>query len=215
MHQPERRETEQGAGYRYQPPLFDTQNVQEPLRPPKKRDGCVNAFIMLVSLGVVFILLLAVAAALLVFFSVLSETEEPYNTSSVVQADADIEGLRDRYTKILGNREDQVTVMVYMIGSDLEPDGFVAGYRPLSEQMQTAGKGYRQLSPGDTLDFVCDYYGGSGEYSVWYWGEPITVGETPLSVSYEMIEVEEVDICFKLTGIYNRNLWTETVTLTY
>ena len=70
MHQPERRETEQGAGYRYQPPLFDTQNVQEPLRPPKKRDGCVNAFIMLVSLGVVFILLLAVAAALLVFFSV-------------------------------------------------------------------------------------------------------------------------------------------------
>jgi hypothetical protein len=135
MHQPERRETEQGAGYRYQPPLFDPQNVQEPLRPPKKRDGCVNAFAMLVALGVVFILLLAAAAALLVIFSALSETEEPYNTSSVVQVDADIEGLRDRYTKILGNREDQVTVMVYMIGSDLESDGAGAASRDIAEML--------------------------------------------------------------------------------
>ena len=37
-----------------------------------------------------------------------------------------IDGLRDYYTQLKGGGEDTATVMVYMIGSDLETDGGAA-----------------------------------------------------------------------------------------
>ena len=39
-----------------------------------------------------------------------------------------LKGMRDKYTKIVGNGEDTVTIMVYMCGTDLESQGAMASY---------------------------------------------------------------------------------------
>lgn len=111
------------------------------------------------------------------------------------------------------NGDTEIDIMIFW--STEEPQGYVAGYRPLAENPQAAAKGYRQFEPGDVLEFICDYYSYDDGYSAWYWGDPVVLGREPLYVSYEPIGAEEVDICFKLTDIYNRSFWTETVTLTY
>ncbi len=61
-----------------------------------------------------------------------SQWAEPSNVEIVVpeatEAEAETAKIRPKYTKILGNNKDTITVMVYMCGTDLESQGSMATY---------------------------------------------------------------------------------------
>ena len=78
-----------------------------------KKKGCLFkiGIALLIFIGMIFVL----------FCMVLIMPSEEYETVNY-----DIPNMRDYYTHIKGNGEDKVTLMVYMVGSDLESDGGAA-----------------------------------------------------------------------------------------
>ena len=78
-----------------------------------KKKGCLFkiGIALLIFVGMIFVL----------FCMVLIMPSEEYETVNY-----DIPNMRDYYTHIKGNGEDKVTLMVYMVGSDLESDGGAA-----------------------------------------------------------------------------------------
>ena len=78
-----------------------------------KKKGCLFkiGIALLIFIGLIFVL----------FCMVLIMPSEEYETVNY-----DIPNMRDYYTHIKGNGEDKVTLMVYMVGSDLESDGGAA-----------------------------------------------------------------------------------------
>lgn len=114
------------------------------------------------------------------------------------------------YVPAVLNNEDEIQIILCW---DAEHEkGYVAGYRESGEEITVAAKGLKQLKKDDKIDFICDYYTYEGEYeSSYYFGQPIIVKDAPLTVSYENIGDEKVEVCFRLTDIYQNNFWTETV----
>lgn len=94
------------------------------------------------------------------------------------------------------------------------PYGRIAGARTdyVQGETETLAKGLPPLQEGDTLDFLCDYYGYDGSYQDSYLlGEQMTVsGELQLS----NVDVGEgkVRIAYRLTDIYNQAYWTPALT---
>ena len=78
-----------------------------------KKKGCLFkiGIALLIFIGMIFVL----------FCMVLIMPSEEYETVNY-----DIPNMRDYYTHIKGDGEDKVTLMVYMVGSDLESDGGAA-----------------------------------------------------------------------------------------
>ena len=79
-----------------------------------KKKGCLAA-----GLGCGGFLFLVVCLLAILF--IFSGGDGAYETTNLK-----IDGLRDYYTQLKGGGEDTATVMVYMIGSDLETDGGAA-----------------------------------------------------------------------------------------
>lgn len=96
-------------------------------------------------------------------------------------------------------------------------EDYIAGYR-LAESNSaiggegTLGKGYKQFKPGDTIDFVCDFYTYDGEFDDSYFiGETLTIGLTPPKVTYEDVGENNVLQCYMLVDVYQNYSWTEYV----
>ncbi len=90
------------------------------------------------------------------------------------------------------------------------PYGYVAGVRPVYAQGETAtvAKSDASLEPGDTLEFLCDYYSYEGDYQDSYLlGEPIEVGGEPLEISDVPLE-GSARATYRFTDIYNQHYWT-------
>ncbi len=94
------------------------------------------------------------------------------------------------------------------------PYGRVAGARTdyIQGETETIAKGLPELKDGDTLDFLCDYYGYDGSYQDSYFlGEQMTVsGE--LQISNVDVGEGKVRTAYRLTDIYNRSCWTPALT---
>lgn len=93
------------------------------------------------------------------------------------------------------------------------PNGYVAGavsdYR--SGETGTIAKSMTGLRDGDTLDFICDYYGYDGSYQDSYLlGEQLTVSGEPL-VSDLRVDAEKCSAAYRFTDIYQQHYWTETI----
>jgi len=88
------------------------------------------------------------------------------------------------------------------------PDGYVAGarYDYRDGETDTVAK-LTQLADGDTLDFLCDYYGYDGSYQdSYYLGDPMTVsGELQVSNVYVG---EETCATYLFTDLYQQEYWT-------
>ena len=84
-----------------------------------KKKGCLFkiGIALLIFIGMIFVL----------FCMVLIMPSEEYETVNY-----DIPNMCDYYTHIKGNGEDKVTLMVYMVGSDLESDGGAAAWENAS-----------------------------------------------------------------------------------
>lgn len=93
------------------------------------------------------------------------------------------------------------------------PYGYVAGVRAVyaAGETETVAKSETELRPGDTLEFLCDYYSYDGDYQDSYLlDEPLTVTEAPLTVSDVPLE-GSVRACYRFTDLYNQHYWTPPV----
>ena len=103
-------------------------------------------------------------------------------------------------------------VKLLLVFDNENPYGYIAGasYDYTGEDIDAVAKSLTELTVGDTLDFICDYYTYEGEYNGSYMlGDQMTVTE-------EMI-IENVDLgdstktAYLFTDIYGHDYWTETV----
>jgi len=111
-----------------------------------------------------------------------------------------------------GERYDLIIVFDNEISG--HESGYVAGAQRVYDESETitVAKGFIQLSKGDQIDFLCDYYGADGTYSATYMiGDRITYNGK-LTVGYMDIGDAECDVCYCLTDIYGNTFWTETLT---
>lgn len=109
---------------------------------------------------------------------------------------------------VLLNGEQAELILVF---TDEDPYGTVAGARMLYDEKQTdtVMKGLVEIKIGDTLDFLCDFYGYDGKFIDSYMlGEQLTVaGE--LTITNVDISSEKALSTYRLTDIYGAEFWTE------
>ncbi len=72
----------------------------------------------------------------LIFTSCSSIIDDTWRDGDAELEAYDIENLRAHYTTIKGNGEDVVTIMIYMIGSDLEADGLGYASADIEEMLE-------------------------------------------------------------------------------
>ncbi len=119
--------------------------------------------------------------------------------------DGDSYTIRGRVpAKLNGERVDLMLVF-----DNENPYGYILGARTDYDESETGteAKGLTALNPGDTLEFLCDYYSYDGTYTdSYYLGEPMTVTEN--------MQISNVDVggetkrTYRLTDIYNQHYWT-------
>ncbi len=94
-----------------------------------------------------------------------------------------------------------------------QPYGFVAGVQTVYHEgeTETIAKNMTGLQPGDTLEFLCDYYTYDGDYQDSYLiGDPITVTDEALSISNVPLE-GSVQAVYRFTDLYQQHHWTPAV----
>lgn len=90
------------------------------------------------------------------------------------------------------------------------PYGVIAGARTSYSdgETQTIPKSLTELQVGDTLDFLCDYYGYDGSYQdSYYLGEQMTV-EEEMNISNVYIDERAITATYRFTDLYNQHYWT-------
>ena len=111
---------------------------------------------------------------------------------------------------VLYNGERAELVVVF---TDEDPNGSIAGVRRvyLEGETNTVAKTMETVTPGDAIDFVCDYYTYDGEYVDSYMlGEQLVV-EDELCISDVYIDADAANLTYQFTDIYNREHWTTPV----
>ena len=94
-----------------------------------------------------------------------------------------------------------------------QPHGYVAGVRTVYHdgRTDTVAKSQSQLQPGDTLEFLCDYYSYDGDYQDSYLlGEPLTVSEQGITISNVPLE-GSTRATYRFTDLYGRIHWTPVI----
>ena len=89
------------------------------------------------------------------------------------------------------------------------PYGYIAGASyDYIEETETIAKNLTELQPGDTLEFLCDYYSYNGEYQdSYYLGEAMTVTDEMIISNVDVGE-GAVRAMYRFTDIYNQSYWT-------
>ena len=106
-----------------------------------------------------------------------------------------------------------VRVNLILIFDNDNPRGYVAGATTdyAEDETLTSGKMLEQLKPGDTLDFLCDFYTYEGQYSdSYYLGEQMTVGDS-ITISSEDVGDGSVLLTYLFKDIYNQVYWTKSL----
>jgi len=103
-------------------------------------------------------------------------------------------------------------VELILVFDDENPYGTIVGAQPVYKngETDTVAKAMLALQPGDTLDFVCDYYSYDGTYlDSYYLGEAMTVTEE-MVISNVEIDRDAIRATYRFTDIYNQHYWTGT-----
>ena len=101
-------------------------------------------------------------------------------------------------------------VKLILIFDEENPYGYIAGadlnYDPTVTETQA--RGLVELQSGDTLEFLCDYYGYDGSYlDSYYLGEPMSVTDN-MQISNTILDSGYVAM-YKFTDIYNNSFWSD------
>ena len=102
--------------------------------------------------------------------------------------------------------------LILVFDSD-RPLGFVAGIQSVYHdgETETAAKNQTALQPGDSLEFLCDYYSYAGSYQDSYLlGEPVTVTEDGLTISNVPLD-GSIRATYRFTDLYSQYHWTPVV----
>ena len=107
-----------------------------------------------------------------------------------------------------------VRVELVVTFDESNPRGSLVGARPVyvDGETETVAKTCEELVPGDTLEFICDYYTYDGTYqNTYYLCEPMIVTDT--------MEISNVDVgsgpvltLYRFTDIYQNHYWTPSLT---
>ncbi|MGN0513780.1 MAG: clostripain-related cysteine peptidase [Lachnospiraceae bacterium] len=101
-------------------------------------------------------------------------------------------------------------VEIILVFDNKNPYGYVAGARTVYKngETDTVAKSMIELSDGDEIDFICDYYSYNGKYlDSYYLGDRMTVNGD-LQISYVEIGTDNAQATYRLTDIYNQHYWT-------
>ena len=93
------------------------------------------------------------------------------------------------------------------------PQGYVAGVQTvyLNGETDTVAKSQSELQPGDTLEFLCDYYSYDGDYQDSYLlGDPLIVTEEELTVGDVPLD-GVTRASYRFTDIFGKHHWTPTL----
>lgn len=104
-------------------------------------------------------------------------------------------------------------VNLIIVFDNENPSGYVAGaqtdYR--DEEIEAVAKNLTEISDGDTLDFLCDFYSYEGQYQDSYvLGNRMTV-RGGLRVTDTELPEGKVRLSYRLNDIYNQSYWTESL----
>lgn len=93
-------------------------------------------------------------------------------------------------------------------------NGYVAGacFDYHDGDVEVAAKNLTELQPGDTLDFICDYYSYDGTFNdSYYLGEQMTVTTdmSDMQISNLVIEDKDILVSFAFTDTYGNVLYTD------
>ena len=111
------------------------------------------------------------------------------------------------YVPVMLNGERADLILVF---DNDNPYGFIAGARTTypDGQTETVAKSLSALTPGDRLDFLCDYYGYNGSFQdSYYLGEPMIV-EEEMTISNVVIDADAIQATYRFTDLYNQHYWT-------
>lgn len=103
-----------------------------------------------------------------------------------------------------------VRVELIVTFDSLNPYGVIVGARSVyvDGETETVAKACEDILPGDTLEFICDYYTYDGEYqNTYYLGEPMTVTDS-LELSNVDVGSGRVLILYRFADIYQNTFWT-------
>ena len=101
-------------------------------------------------------------------------------------------------------------VNLWLVFDNQNPHGYIAGAQTDYEENETitVAKSLVQLTDGDKLDFLCDYYSYEGTYQdSYYLGKQMTVSGTPV-ISNEDVGTGNVKLTYRFTDIYNQEYWS-------
>ncbi|MCR5746887.1 MAG: hypothetical protein K6G03_04195, partial [Lachnospiraceae bacterium] len=104
-------------------------------------------------------------------------------------------------------------VRLVLIFNNENPYGFIAGADPHydAEVTETVARGLTELSDGDEIRFLCDYYGYDGSFKdSYYLGDPMTVDTSDIVISNTDVK-GNYKALYKFTDIYNQSYWTDEV----
>ena len=137
----------------------------------------------------------------------IDEQPVPYFHESTVKADGAT--VISGYIPILLNGDRAELLIVF---DNANPDGYITGVRPVyaEGETETVAKSVTELTAGDKIEFVCDYYTYAGEYQDSYVIADMTyTGGHKISNVY--IDAEHAVATYVFTDIYNLQHWTETI----
>ncbi|MBR6425822.1 MAG: peptidase C11 [Oscillospiraceae bacterium] len=132
-----------------------------------------------------------------------------YHTASSYDASAGTYTITGRVPVLL-NGERAELILVF---DSENPNGYIAGasmvYDP--EETETVPKALTELQEGDTIDFLCDYYGYDGSYLDSYMlGEQWTYHADAL-ISNVYIDASSASATYLLTDLYHQQYWTPVI----
>ena len=104
-------------------------------------------------------------------------------------------------------------VELILVFDNEHPYGYVSGARYVYKngETETIAKEMCSLKTGDKLDFLCDYYSYSGEYSDTYLlGDTLTLEDT-IEIANMYIDETKVNATYRFTDLYQQQYWTPVI----
>ena len=127
----------------------------------------------------------------------------------------DVQGDSDNYAitgRVPCELNGERTNLILVFDSENE-DGYVAGacYDYVEGETDTIAKNLTELQEGDTIDYVCDYYGYDHVFQQnYYLGEQVTVSGPMSDMVIKNLPVGEGTalVTYRFTDIYGKEFWT-------
>ena len=115
------------------------------------------------------------------------------------------------YVPALLNGE-RVNLIIHFVNDD---NGTIVGASTdyVGGETEAVAKNLTEITPGDTLDFICDYYDYDMNYQDSYFiGDQITVTDN-MTISNTNVGNGSCHILYRFSDIYNQNYWSEPIVI--